>query len=38
MWGISDRYSVAEDASVWGLRQSRDANQPVNLLLTSVGT
>jgi len=31
MWGISGRYSVAEDASVWGLRKSRDASQPVNL-------
>ena len=31
MWEISERYSVAEDASVWGLRRSRDASQPVNL-------
>ena len=23
--------SVAEDASIWGLRKSRDAGQPVNL-------
>jgi len=30
-WGISGRYSVPEDASVWGLRKSRDASQPVNL-------
>jgi len=28
-WGISGHYSVAEDASVWGLRKSRDASQPV---------
>jgi len=28
MWGISGRYydSLAEDASVWGLRKSRDAS------------
>ena len=32
-WGISGpwRYWVAEDASVWGFRKSRDASQPVNL-------
>jgi len=30
-WGILGRYSVAEDASVWGSCKSRDANQPVNL-------
>jgi len=27
MWG----YALAEDASVWGLRKSKDASQPVNL-------
>ena len=30
-WGISGYYSVAEDASMLGLRESRDADQPVNL-------
>jgi len=30
-WEILGRFSVAEDAYVWGLRKSKDASQPVNL-------
>ena len=35
-WGISGRYSVAIDTSVWGLRKSRHANQPVNLWIVNL--
>jgi len=28
---ISESYSIVEDVSVLGLRESRDASQPVNL-------